>query len=525
MCRSTLLGIIFFVLTITDPCPALSQAQPKEKPVPETQRPSGAATSKKSGQRKSLQLQIQSLQEQIASLRARLESASRAAEGREETLRELDELKAAIKRLSERVSATRARLADLERKESRLARTEGGEAPTGGWRMGYNRGFFWQSPAGRFGLKMNGYIIARYGMAMVGAVSEGSDALNPPGWPDRHGFQVMNTRFGVGGNLFSTTLRYKLRFEMAGTPRLRHALLSWHPFDFMRVTVGQMKVPDSGQYLQSKSKLQLADRSVATRSFASGYDQGLRVTFRHWGGKLFEQVGVFNGSPKNLPNENMALQYVLRVGTEPLGPMVRTEDDPGRSPDPRLRLAASVSYNKPTAGDLDGDGVTDEKHAVQMGGEAAFVWRGLSVSANFYYRLEDHTESVDDGCPQHYQDANRSCDRFQGFWGGFGQAGYYVWRRLQVAGRYAYTQIFDSRFEEGDGAFVRSYGSPQSLAGLTPEEVHEATGGVSYDLYRHNIRVGLYYSWYWERGYRIDDVLTDESRHLHWIRVQTRLVF
>jgi hypothetical protein len=94
-----------------------------------------------------------------------------------------------------------------------------------------------------------------------------------------------------------------------------------------------------------------------------------------------------------------------------------------------------------------------------------------------------------------------------------------------VAGRYAYTQIFDSRFEEGDGAFVRSYGSPQSLAGLTPEEVHEATGGVSYDLYRHNIRVGLYYSWYWERGYRIDDVLTDESRHLHWIRVQTRLVF
>jgi hypothetical protein len=521
----TFFFIVFQITFIskTKAQPASKSAKPTTQTKKQAQSTKGRSSTK-SNNVKDLQLQVQALQEQISRLEQNLKGATRAAGLNQAVLQKMDRLKAKIEALSEEIAATRTRLGDIERKKTTPIDTTA-KAAVGGWQSGYHNGYYWQSPAGKFKLKIDGYIIAGYDFLLVGPRSGDLRPLDPYGWPDRHGFAVHNARPGLSGHILTPKLRYKLRLEMASKPRLTHAYLSYNPLSFLTITGGQMKVCDSWQSLRSSGRLQLADRSVATQGFASGYDAGLRVTFREWKKRLFQQIGVYSGSGRNLPNENVALHYVLRAGIQPLGPVPLTEDDALGSVSPKLHFALSAGYNKLPAGDLDGDTVVDDKQVFHFGAEGAFFWKGLSVSSEFFYRLEDHTDAVDETCPQHYLDTHTKCARFQKFWGVYGQAGYYVWRKLQLSGRYAYAQLSTGSYHPESQSWKRSWTSPQALSGLHPETIHEATGGVSYDLYRYNIRLGLYYTWYWERGYRLDEDHPSESRHLHWIRVQTRLVF
>ncbi len=465
--------------------------------------------------------EIDELQKKVRELKEKLEEKISESAVREEMDKRLEKLDSRIKDLDGKIDSGRERQEEIER----ARRIERDEDVSGRWRMGYENGFFWESPERRFRLLVDGFFTARYGMALVGGVSDEARVLDPYGWPDRHGFDLTNARPGMSGHLFSPKLTYLLRFEMAGSPNLTSAFLSWEPHPMIRISAGQLKVPHSYQFLRSTRVLQMDNRSAATRSFSSGYDQGVMVTFTQLGGKLFEQIGVFNGARRNLPNDNMALHYVFRIGTQPLGFMPRYEDDPERTVSPRVHLAASAGYKKAPAGDLDGDMVPDDKKIVHAGAEAAFAWKGFSASADFHFRLEDHGKAVEEECPEHYLGAGRSCKRFQRYWGVHGQAGYYIWRSMQVTGRYAFTQVFDKRYDGSEGVFDSSFHPVQQVAGLSPGSVHEAGGGISYLIYRRNVRIGLYYSAYWERDYRIADDLTGESRILHWIRIQTRLIF
>jgi len=524
MKKKSLFTVVFLVLMLSGANDLFSRpASKKSDPEPGKKEEEKGAQGESEEDPAKLQNRVQTLEARVEALKSQLQKESESSRLYEERSQEVRDLKKQIKIIAERASENQARVTSIE--QTRVLSEHEESRKPGSWVYGYDHGFYTESPKKRFRLKMDGYILARYGMAFVGNVPAEHRILDPYGWPDKHGFELTNARLGVSGHIYSPKMGYKVRLEMAGSPNLTNVELNWQPLEMMRITVGQTKVPDSYQSLQSTGKLQLDDRSAATNSFASGYDQGALITFTQLGGKLFEQIGAFNGAKRNFPNDNMALQYILRVGTRPLGAMPKTESDPGRTTSPRVHLATSLSYQKSPTGDVDGDSVGDDKHVLQAGAEAAFAWQGFTAAADFHYRFEDHGEALKDSCPVHYEESGRSCSRFQKFWGIYGQVGYFVWRDLQLAGRYSYTQVFENRFHDSAQTFEPSFGSVQPVSGLNPDEVHEAGGGVSYLMFNQKIRVGLYYSFFWERGYDLGEDMTEASRKLHWVRVQTRLTF
>lgn len=538
-------------------------AQPGK--TPGRARPSGraAALAKKlteleklSAQNRSLQLSIQQLQIELNKVKALLKAQGTAQKTHPELLKRLDAMEARLKAASERVAAVSARQADFERRQAARASAQPAPSATG-WRAGYTDGFFIASPTNRFRLKIDGFVRTLYALYVVYPERRDVTALDPSRHIDKQGLQLLGARLRFTGHLFSPRIRYALSLEAAYSPHLRIASLTFKPWDFMEVTVGQFKVPDSYQYLKLSGWMLFTDRAAATLGFASGHDIGALVTFRQWKARVFQQVGVFNGSGANAPNDNLDLLYLVRFGVEPFGRMPVTEDDVKRTRTFRLHGAVSGSYNLVRTGDTDGDRVYDDNKAVyKVGVELAVAWKGLSAQAEFFYRVEDHGKTVSpEHCPAFYSDNNRSCDRFQKYWGVYAQTGYYVWKGLQLAARYSYADVFDKHWGRSGsltaagavarsnglgglaGGWARSWYSPLAVAypSFGPRHVHEATGAVLYDLGTHfnmaghRLRVGLEYTSYWELGWRVEDAttgfFTDEDRQVHGAKVFARVIF
>ncbi len=220
-----------------------------------------------------------------------------------------------------------------------------------------------------------------------------------------------------------------------------------------RIRVGVTKPPFGRQELNSRRRLQFVDRSLANEAFT--FNRALGVVFS---GTLVERlhyaIGVTNGldnqddSP-SLEQLDTHFAYAGRLVATILGQRIREESDLAYAQTPQLEFGMSLA-----AHDDNGDRRNDAWFAVpnglrrgrgiggygaadltgaelrQFGADAAFRYRGFSLTAEYWLRCVDG------------EDPRGEWERFTGRddrlhqQGGYVQAGYFlVPRRIEIAGR------------------------------------------------------------------------------------------
>lgn len=156
--------------------------------------------------------------------------------------------------------------------------------PVAGW----NKGFFIQSPDGRFKLKIGGRVQARFTVESL-VTDDGREA-------EAH-FLVPRARFSLGGHLFTAKLTFKLEIDFGkGLVSPKKAFLDYAIVPgWLQVRAGHFKKPWSRHQLTSSTKVGAVDRAPTDKAFGAGYDLGVML---HNGRKqpLEWAVAFVNGS-------------------------------------------------------------------------------------------------------------------------------------------------------------------------------------------------------------------------------------
>jgi hypothetical protein len=185
------------------------------------------------------------------------------------------------------------------------------------------------------------------------------------------------------------------------------------------------------------------DVAAPTAAFSPGWDRGLMVIGRPLAGRIQYQIGVLNGAGANVPNDNVDLAYAVRIVAAPFGPLPPAEGDIEGHARPLVSGGVSGFYNlvptdillrNPTnpmvTNDIDGDHRIDNVAVWQGNVELRAIWRGASLQAEWFGRIEDFgAASFLNPFPTR-------------LWGIYAQAAYFVIpHRLQVGGRVSGTNL------------------------------------------------------------------------------------
>jgi hypothetical protein len=154
---------------------------------------------------------------------------------------------------------------------------------------GYNGGFFMSSADGNYSMKLNVLEQVRW------TFNNRNDA--PTGEDQTWGFENKRTRLTFGGNMVDSTWSYKVAYYFAysndveflgvdsngdpvnQSPVLADAFVAKDMGGGLSFTVGQFKLPFSGEYGTDAGNLQFNDYSTISNAFADGYGQGLMLTY------------------------------------------------------------------------------------------------------------------------------------------------------------------------------------------------------------------------------------------------------
>ena len=145
---------------------------------------------------------------------------------------------------------------------------------------GYNGGFFMSSADGNYSMKLNVLEQVRWTFNNRNDAGTGEDQT----W----GFENKRTRLTFGGNMVDSTWSYKVAYYFAYTNDvefdadgavLADAFVSKDMGGGLSMTVGQFKLPFSGEYGTDAGNLQFNDYSTISNAFADGYGQGLMLSY------------------------------------------------------------------------------------------------------------------------------------------------------------------------------------------------------------------------------------------------------
>lgn len=153
--------------------------------------------------------------------------------------------------------------------------------------VGYKKGFFIQSQDGRFKLKIQGRVQARY-------THEFLDEQD-----DRMAFSIPRARLTLSGHAFTENLTYKFQSDFGkGNVSLKDFYADYRFVPgWLHLRVGQYKRPFSRQQLTSSGQLEFVDRAITDRYFGAGRDIGLAIHNDYEKSPAFEYaLGVFNGT-------------------------------------------------------------------------------------------------------------------------------------------------------------------------------------------------------------------------------------
>ena len=145
---------------------------------------------------------------------------------------------------------------------------------------GYNGGFFMSSADGNYSMKLNVLEQVRWTFNNRNDAGTGEDQT----W----GFENKRTRLTFGGNMVDSTWSYKVAYYFAysndvefdgASPVLADAFVAKDMGGGLSFTVGQFKLPFSGEYGTDAGNLQFNDYSTISNAFADGYGQGLMLSY------------------------------------------------------------------------------------------------------------------------------------------------------------------------------------------------------------------------------------------------------
>jgi hypothetical protein len=378
--------------------------------------PSAAADAdaKAETQAAAAQKAAQDLEAQVIELRRSLEAFERQRAAFDDIRRRLDELD--------------LRLAEDERQNTAVATA----APSGSSAIKFSDdGFVVRSPGNRFLLRPR---VRVQGLYTGEIASEGSADLSAP---DVSSFSVAHAEVILEGHAVSPSFEYRLQLDAAVPQPLEDAFVQWRMTRSVAVRAGQFKLPYGLQNLYWTAALEFVDVAEPTTAFSPGWDRGLEVVGRPLAGRLQYQLAVMNGAGANVPNDNVDLAYAVRIVAAPFGPLPETEGDIEGHARPLVSGGLSGFYNLvPTdivlrnpnepgvTADVDGDHRVDNVAIWQGNAELRAIWRGASLQAEWFGRIEDFGAA---SMFNHFKSR---------LWGIYAQAAYFVIpRRLQVGAR------------------------------------------------------------------------------------------
>ena len=343
----------------------------------------------------------------------------------------------------------------------------------------YDGGFYIRSKDNRYSLNINGFAQTRYTF------------LAPDQGKSRSNFDVALARLAFSGTIFDPKVSYFFQFE--GTTfgnNNRESMLDWwmqYSFsDQAKVQAGRFILPYSRQFYTHPGNLLFTDLSEADYAFNLQRAVGANLSGKV--GKLSYHAVVTNSiralDAGGQQNRGAEVAWQGRLEYDVLESYGYLESSPTPAAAPQLSLGIAAAFNPVDDGSgfqnvMPGDRTTN----VTLDG--GFRYQGLSFQAAGYYR----------------RNAFERLSQIGHDWGYYGQVGYYLTQRLELAGRVS-------------GVDFQFANNPR-----TRGDVREYTTGINYYLYGHNVKLQIDYS------FLDGDPFVGKSTSDNRFRVQTQVLF
>ena len=406
---------------------------------------------------------------------------------------ELGELRQQLADQHKVMQALESRMMELEAKEKE--RTEQGVdfGYTAGTRKKglaaedvYDNGFFIRSKDGRYSINLNGFLQARYTLTAPAGMDDGRTRSN---------FDVALARLAFSGNVFDPKIKYFFQYEATtfGNTNQSTMLDWWMQYShsqYLNVQAGRFILPYSRQFYTHPGNLLFSDLSVADYAFNLQRAVGANLSGKL--GKLSYHAVVTNsiraldaGGQQNVGNE---VAWQGRLEYDLLEPYGYLESSPTPALSPQLSIGVAAAFN-PVDQPSRFQNVYDGDRTTNVTVDGGFRYQGLSVQAAGYYRRNNH-----DCCTK---------DEIGHDWGYYGQVGYYLTERLELAGRVSGV----------DFQFANNLD--------TQGDMREYTAGFNYYLYGHAAKLQVDYSFLDGDPFLFRGTTTSTHR----FRVQTQILF
>ena len=399
---------------------------------------------------------------------------------------ELSELRQQLAEQHKVMQALESRMMELETKEQE--RTEKGVDfgyAAGTRKKGfaaedvYDNGFFIRSKDGRYSLTLNGFLQARYTLS---APDEGKS---------RNNFDVALARLAFSGNIFDPKVKYFFQYEATtfGNTNQSTMLDWWMQYShsqYLNVQAGRFILPYSRQFYTHPGNLLFPDLSEADYAFNLQ-----RAVGAHLSGKVgrLSYHALATNSIRALDaggqqNAGAEVAWQGRLEYDILDPYGYLESSPTPAATPQLSLGIAAAFN-PVDQASRFQNVMPGDRTTNITIDGGFRYQGLSVQAAGYYR-RNNLEAMDE---------------IGHDWGYYGQIGYYLTEKLELAGRVS-------------GVDFQFANNPR-----TAGDVREYMGGFNYYLYGHSVKLQVDYS------FLDGDPFVGKSTSADRFRVQTQILF
>ena len=399
---------------------------------------------------------------------------------------ELSELRQQLAAQHKVMQALESRMMELEAKEKE--RTEKGVDfgyAAGARKQGfaaedvYDNGFFIRSKDGRYSLTLNGFLQARYTLSA------------PDTGKSRNNFDVALARLAFSGNIFDPKVKYFFQYEATtfGNSNQSTMLDWWMQYShsqYLNVQAGRFILPYSRQFYTHPGNLLFPDLSEADYAFNLQRAVGAHLSGK--AGRLSYHALATNSiralDAGGQQNAGAEVAWQGRLEYDILDPYGYLESSPTPAATPQLSLGIAAAFN-PVDQASRFQNVMPGDRTTNVTIDGGFRYQGLSVQAAGYYR-RNNLEALDE---------------IGHDWGYYGQIGYYLTEKLEIAGRVS-------------GVDFQFANNPR-----TAGDVREYMGGFNYYLYGHSVKLQVDYS------FLDGDPFVGKSTSADRFRVQTQILF
>lgn len=212
-------------------------------------------------------------------------------------------------------------------------------------------------------------------------------------------FSVHKVRPYLQGTVFKPWLKYKFEFELGplktdatnnvNNSRLTDAYVEFAKFPAATLRVGQYKVPFGLQELTSDTRQEFVDRSITNAKFTPSRDIGLMLLGNAWDKKFGYQVGIFNGSGQNNPQEDQKQMYAVRLWIDPLGEYKLFEAANDASDKNVLHLGLGYRGGEVMRGTATAGVFEDADNESAANFEVAWRWKRLFVMGEYFTQKDE----------------------------------------------------------------------------------------------------------------------------------------